>query len=304
MKIIFLGTPDFASEHLEYLLRNNFNVVAVISQPDKPKGRGKKILPTPVKELALKYGIPVFQPKSLNKEGLKIIEEYKPDIGIVVAYGKLLKSPFLDAIPFYNVHASLLPKYRGAAPIQRALENGEKRTGITIFKIGVGMDDGPIAIQKEIVVGEYETFGQLYVKLLEVGKKTLEKFLKNYPTKLVPQNGEPTFAPKISKEDLNVNFSDSCLKVKNKIRAYDPVPGVKAILNGKIVKLFGVFYFEQANINKPGEVLEIKEEGAIVGCSDGVVGIRNIQFPGKKKITFMEAKNGKLLKVGDVFEKS
>lgn len=304
MKILFLGTPEFASEHLEYLIKNKFEIVAAISQPDRPKGRGKKLLPTPVKQVALKYNIPIFQPQKLNKEGLKIIEEFKPDIGIVVAYGKLLKPPFLDAIPFFNIHASLLPKYRGAAPIQRALENGESRTGITIFKIGIGMDDGPIAIQREIEVGEYETFGDLYEKLLNLGKKTLIEFLNKYPMELIPQSGEPTFAPKITNEDLIIDFTRDFETVKDKIRAYDPLPGARTKFKGNFVKLFGVYLAEKSTNNSPGKILEITDKGAIISCSNGVVAVKYIQFPGKKKITFQDAKNGKLVKEGEFFEKS
>ncbi|MBO8160940.1 MAG: methionyl-tRNA formyltransferase [Thermosipho sp. (in: Bacteria)] len=301
MRILYMGTPDFAKEHLEHLIKNKFNIVAVVSQQDKPRGRGKKILPTPVKEVALKYGIPILQPKSLNKEGLKIIEEFRPDIGIVVAYGKLLKPPFLDTIPFFNVHASLLPKYRGAAPIQRTLENGETKTGITIFKIGIGMDDGPIALQKEVNIDEFETFGSLYEKLLKLGKNMLVEFLNNYPLELNPQQGEPSYAPKITKEDLQLSFSKKCVEVKDKIRAYDPLPGVRTNLNGKNVKLFGVFYYEKKAVQSEGTILEINDKGAIISCLDGVVGVKYIQFPGKTRITFLEAKNGKLLREGDVF---
>ncbi|ANQ53349.1 methionyl-tRNA formyltransferase [Thermosipho sp. 1063] len=301
MKILFLGTPDFARTHLEYLIENGFNIVAVISQPDKPKGRGKKISFTPVKEIALKYNIPVFQPKSLNKEGLKIIEEFKPDVGVVVAYGKLLKPPFLDALEFFNVHASLLPKYRGAAPIQRALENGEKVTGITIFKIGEGMDDGPIALKGKVNIGNFETFGELYLKLLNVGKKLLVEFLKNYPLNLTPQEGEVSFAPKISKEDLVLDFSRHFCKVKDKIRAYDPLPGVKVDFNGNFVKLFGVVDCIKENTKEYGKVVAIDKEGALISCEGGYVKIKYIQFPGKKKMTFYDAKNGGLIKEGEYF---
>lgn len=303
MKILFLGTPSFASEHLEFLIENNFNVVAVISQPDKPKGRGKKIVPTPVKEVAQKYNIPVFQPTKLNKEGLEIINEFKPDIGIVVAYGRLLKPPFLNAIPFYNIHASLLPKYRGAAPIQRVLENGEKVTGITIFKIGEGMDDGPIALKKEVGVGKFDTFEDLYNKLLKLGKESLFEFLNNYPMELIEQEGEATYAPKITKEDLIVNFSEDYVDVKNKIRAYDPVPGVKAKINDKFVKLFGAFYIEKdESVNEYGKIIKITKDGAFITARNGIVGIKYIQFPGKKKTHIYDAKNGGLIKEGEKFE--
>ncbi|ABR30110.1 methionyl-tRNA formyltransferase [Thermosipho melanesiensis] len=302
MRILFLGTPDFASVHLEFLMKNGFDVVAVISQPDKPKGRGKKILPTPVKEVALKYNIPVFQPKKLNKEGLKIIENLKPDIGIVVAYGKLLKPPFLNTLEFYNVHASLLPSYRGAAPIQRVLENGEKRTGITIFKIGEGMDDGPIALKKEVEVGEFETFGELYEKLLDLGKKALIEFLNNYPIELIPQEGKVSFAPKITKEDLKLDFSKDVTFVKNKIRAYDPLPGVRVLFKRKIVKLFGVFSVLENSSREIGKIISIDKEGALISCENGSVKVRYIQFPGKRKMTFFEAKNGCLIKEGECFD--
>ncbi|QTA37110.1 methionyl-tRNA formyltransferase [Thermosipho ferrireducens] len=304
MKILFLGTPEFAAEHLKYLLEKKYNVVGVISQPDKPRGRGKKLEPTPVKTIAQRFKIPVFQPKSLSKEGIKIIDETKPDIGIVVAYGKLLKQPFLDQIPFYNIHASLLPKYRGAAPIQRALENGENKTGITIFKIGEGMDNGPIALKKETKIGMYETYGELYEKLIIIGKELLIEFLEKYPLKLTPQDEHlATYAPKISKSDLKIDFHNSFEKVKNKIRAYDPFPGAQTFIHGKNVKVFHVFYHAPEKLQfAPGKIINISKEGATICCNDGIIKVKYIQFPGKKKITFFEAKNGKLIKEGDIFE--
>jgi len=308
LRILFLGTPEFAASYLEFLLEKGYNVVAVISQADKPRGRGQKLLPTPVKEVALKYNIPVFQPKSLVREGPQILEKYKPDIGIVVAYGRLLKKPFLDAIPFYNVHASLLPKYRGAAPMQRCLEAGEKVTGVTIFKISEGMDDGDIALQKAFEISEYETLGELYEKMIIHGTELLDEFLKRYPVPLVPQDhSQASYAPKIDKNDLHVDFSMPAEMVRNKIRAYDPVPGVKARLNNTEVKLFAACEIEQNDKHstyKPGTIISIdKSKGGLIACGKGALWIKYIQFPGKNKIGFGDAKNGGLVKEGMCLER-
>ncbi|MEJ5257068.1 MAG: methionyl-tRNA formyltransferase [Fervidobacterium sp.] len=307
LRILFLGTPEFAALHLEFLLKNGHNVVAVISQADKPRGRGQKLLPTPVKEVALRYNIPVFQPKNLTKEGVEIINEYKPDIGIVVAYGRLLKKPFLDAIPFYNIHTSLLPKYRGAAPMQRCLENGEKLTGVTIFKISEGMDDGDIALQKAFEVGECETLGELYEKMTINGTKLLDEFLKNYPVQLTPQDhSQATYAPKIEKEDLYVDFSKSAGQVRNKIRSYDPVPGAKTVINGVEVKLYGACEVEESVERwEIGEIIEISREcGGLIKCGENALWVKYIQFPGKSKITFADGKNGGMIKEGMLFQRT
>lgn len=319
MRILFMGTPEFSAYYLEYLLDRNVNIVAVISQKDKPRGRGQRLLPTPVKEIAMKYNVPVFQPSNLNKEGPEIIEKYKPDIGIVVAYGRLIKKPFLDLIPLYNVHTSLLPRYRGPAPIQRAIENGEKYTGVTIFKISEGMDEGDIALQKSFEIAECETFGQVYEKFLRVGTEALMQFLENYPLTLTPQDhSQASYAPKIDKSDLYVDFSKPALVVRNKIRAYDPNPGVRTMLNGLEVKLYGACEIigederEYKKLNgefdiqntAPGTIVRIDKssQGAIVKTGNGYLKITYIQFPGKNKTTFFSAKNGGLVKEGMIFE--
>lgn len=317
MRILFMGTPSFSAYYLEFILNKGFNVIAVISQKDKPVGRGQKLLPTPVKEVAQKYNIPVFQPSNLIKEGIEIIEKYKPDIGIVVAYGRIIKKPLLDIIPFYNVHTSLLPKYRGAAPIQRAIEHGEKHTGITIFKISEGMDEGDIALQKSFEIGECETFGEVYEKFLKIGTEVLVDFLKNYPVKLVPQeDSQATYAPKIDKNDLYVDFSKTAEQVRNKIRAYDPTPGARAIINGTEVKVYGACEIEsnenelesklkvKLNVKSPGTIVCIDKisEAAFVKTGEGYLKIKYIQFPGKNRITFFSAKNGGLINEGMIFD--
>lgn len=304
MRIVFMGTPDFAADHLEAIIKNGYEVVGVFSQEDKPKGRGRVLAPTPVKEVALRAGIPVFQPKSVNKgDGFAALEALRPDIIITVAYGKLLKKKVID-LPLegcYNVHASLLPLYRGAAPIQRTLEMGEKETGITIFKIDEGMDTGPMVMLENFPIETEDNFGTIFEKLLELGKKMLLKFLdlaEKNEIKLTPQPSDGSYAPKISKEDLLLGEFDDYIRVANKIRAYDPVPGVVTTHEGKRIKLFGAIPVELNHNDIPGQIISIGKTSMIVACEKGAVKISRVQFPGKKVNTVWEARSGRLIEVG------
>ncbi|AKI97280.1 methionyl-tRNA formyltransferase [Kosmotoga pacifica] len=305
MKIVFMGTPEFAAEHLKALIKNGWNIVAAFSQPDRAKGRGKKVLPTPVKLVAQEYGIPVFQPASVNKgRGFETLSSLSPDVIITVAYGKLLKKNVIELPPLgcYNVHASILPKYRGAAPIQRALEAGEKKTGISIFKIDEGMDSGPVAMIKEIDILPEDNFGTLSEKLCRLGCETLKEFMTNLSegrVKLIPQNHEnATYAPKISKEDTIISDFDDAKRIYNKIRAFDPVPGVSVKLGTKMIKLYGALFDDVTPEGKPGEIVSIGRKYMVVKCKEGVVMISGIQFPGKKLISPWQAKAGRLIKEG------
>ncbi|MGY4686244.1 methionyl-tRNA formyltransferase [Petrotoga sp. DB-2] len=309
-KIVFMGTPDFGAEVLEELINNNFNVVGVFSQPDRPKGRGKKLQPTPVKEVALKYNVPVFQPKSVNKgEGFDFLKELNPDIIITAAFGKILRKNVLKLPPkgCWNVHASLLPKYRGAAPIQRAIENGENETGITIFKMVEALDAGDIAIQKRISIEINDNYGIVYEKLLLLAKEIVLEFLNSFDQlTLKPQNEEEaSYAEKITKGDLIVDFNNDTIKVHNKIRAYDPYPGVRSVYEKEEVKIFGSEFspdlLSTENKEEPGTIIDIEKDGILVKCRDGAVKIKEIQFPGRKKITTIDAINGKKLKVSTHF---
>lgn len=303
-----MGTPDFAAIHLKKLIDNNFNIVGVFSQPDKPRGRGKKILPTPVKMVALEHNIPVFQPKSVNlKSGFDPLKELKPDIIITVAYGKILKEKVIN-LPIYgcwNVHASLLPKYRGAAPIQRAIENGEPKTGISIFKIVEKLDAGPIAYIKETPIYLEDNFETLYNRLAEIGSESLIDFLNNfdkYTERFIYQNdSEATYANKITVEDTYINWYETNEKVFNKIRAYDPIPGAKSRFNEQIIKLFGVSLGNTQN-DIPGKILKIDKDGAIISTGSGTIKVKKIQFPGKKTINFLDAFNGRKINTGDILK--
>ena len=309
MKIVFVGTPDFASHILEHLV-HSWNIVGVVTQPDRKGGRGRKVLVPPVKVVAGKYGIPLIQPSTINEEeAVEFIKSKDPDVLLVVAYGKILKETVLR-IPkrgAYNVHASLLPKYRGAAPIQRAIENGERKTGITIFKMVKELDAGPIALQKTLEIGDFETFGDVYVKLIDLAKEAVDEFLKLFSDNkvvFIPQDdSKATYAPKIKKEDTFVNFSETSEKVKNKIRAYDPVPGARALFKNQIVKLFEVEDMKKNDDEGiPGKILKIEEKGAWIKTGDGKILLGKIQFPGKKVLSFSEAKNGRLIREGDILE--
>jgi len=301
MRIIFLGTPEYASKHLEVLLEYGQNIVGVVTQSDKPSGRGQRISSSPVKEVALKMRIPVF-------ERIKDVpfDMLRPDIGIVVAYGALIREKYLDLLPlgFYNVHPSLLPKYRGAAPIHRALENGERVTGVTIFRLTKELDAGPIAMQVLVEIDEYENFDSLENRLIETGRNMLIDFLKNPGSfQLSEQDAsQATYASKIGSEDLVVDFSMSAEKVKNKIRAYDSTPGARAMLNGQFVKLFGVKkVLKWKSDAVPGTIVHIDNEGGYISTLDGAVVVSQIQFPSKRRITFLSAMNGRLVSVGDRF---
>jgi len=309
LRIVFVGTPDFASHILEHLI-SSWNIVGVVTQPDKRGGRGRKVLAPPVKVVAEKYGIPVIQPPTINtEEAIDFIKKKKPDILLVAAYGRILKETLLEIPKFgsYNVHASLLPKYRGAAPIQRAIENGEKETGITIFKMVKELDAGPIALQKTLKIGDFETFGDVYAKLIDLAKEAVDEFLRLLSSNkvvLVPQDdSKVTYAPKIRKEDTFVDFSMTSEKVKNKIRAYDPTPGAKAVIKGQVVKLFEVKDLEEGNSEEPyGKILKIEEDGAWIKTGDGKILLGKIQFPGKKVLSFSEARNGRLIREGDILK--
>ncbi len=303
MKIVFFGSDDYSAKHLEFMIDSRFGVDLVVTQPDRPKGRGKKLLPTPVKELAIEKGVDVLAPEQIS-EIVDILKEY--DLGILISFGKIIPENALKApkLGIFNVHPSLLPKYRGASPVNRALENGERETGVTLIKLSTKLDAGPIVLQRQIEVGDFESFGELQERLIDEGKKILSEFLEIVKIGKIPLRDQDeslaTYAPKITKMDLVVDFSKPCDVVKNKIRAYDPKPGTFSKLGDNTVKLFGVRDITEGSPT-PGEILKIEKAGAWIGCGDGKLLIEKIQFPGKKPMKFLDARNGRKLKEGDRF---
>ena len=307
LKIVFMGTPEFATIVLNSLIKNKYNIVGVFSQPDKPKGRGKKLLPTPVKKLAVENNIPVFQPKSVNVgDGFESLKSLNPDIIVTVAYGKILKRQVIELpkMGCWNIHASILPKYRGAAPIQRAIENGERETGISIFKIVEELDAGPVAMIKKISIEDSDNLETVHDKLAELSSRMIVEFLNNINTLSLQEQDSSmaTYASKITNKDTVLDFSKETKVIFNKIRAYDPIPGVKATINNQIVKLFSASIYNQESSAKPGTILSFDKTGIIVKTFDGTIKIGKIKFPGKKTISTFDAVNGRKLKVGDIFE--
>ncbi len=302
MRVVFMGTPDFAARHLHVLVENGHNVVAVFSQKDRPKGRGRVVEETPVKKTALSMGLKVFQPQNVSDDAaVALLKSLNPDVIITVAFGKLLKKRVLELprLGCFNVHASLLPKYRGAAPIQRSLMNGEKVTGITIFKMDEGMDSGPIAFSQELSVQEFETFGSLSSRLCTLGCHALKRFmelLRSEEFRLFPQDhSKATTAPKISKEDLHIDRFDNAQAVCNRIRALDPAPGACTLLDGTKLKLFNSSVISDSVEGEPGKIVSITKQGMLIACEHGTLLVKEVQFPGKKKMRPWEAKSGRLM---------
>ncbi len=309
MRIVFMGTPDFSASHLQALMEAGFNVVGVFSQPDKVSGRGSALRPTPVKKMANKYNIPVFQPRSVNlKKGFEQLVELKPDVIIVVAFGKILKKKVIDlpTMGIYNVHASLLPKYRGAAPIQRAIENGESKTGITIMKIAEELDAGDMALLQSVPIKTTDNLEQVYDKLERAGEQLLIDFLEKLADSDVhfqaQDHEKATYASKIEKEDLIIDWSINAEAVHNKIRAFDPIPCARTFLNKKTVKIkSSVGFVDDESHQAPGTILSIDKKGALIKCGLGSVLVKEIQLPSKKFTSFFEAKNGRKIDEGERF---
>ena len=308
MRIVFMGTPDFAVPCLQALLQRNYDVVGVFTQPDKPKGRGYKMIPPPVKAAAVEAGLSVYQPLSLRKgeeaeQAMQTLHELAPDVIVVVAYGQILPKAVLD-LPKYgciNIHGSLLPKYRGAAPIQQSVLNGDKVTGVTAMQMAEGLDTGDILTVIETKIGENETSGELFDRLSILGGeliiKTLE-MLENGEIKPVKQDeSKATHTSKIDKSFCPIDFTKSADEVHNKVRGLNPWPIATAELNGKKLKIYSTKVCEKSG--KAGTIISIKP--LIVACGSGSVEIIELQPEGKKRMPSAAFLAGHKLNIGDSF---
>ena len=307
-RLIFMGTPEFAVPTLKALISHGHHVLAVVTQPDRPKGRGKKLAAPPVKELAMKHGIEVLQPdKASNDLFCAEIRAKEPDLIVVVAFGQILKKKLLD-IPRWgviNVHASLLPNLRGAAPIQWTILNDETKTGLTVMQMDEGMDTGPILFQEEIPVGKDETAGQLHDRLAVMAGDLMTKSLERMSGQIVkatPQDHtKATYAPKISKDLSIVDWKEEAAKVSARIRGMDPKPGAYTLCEGQEIKLFASTVIDRnRDEGSPGQVLGLKEECLVIGTGRGTVGIRELQYPGKNRLPAKDFLRGFSLPVGAV----
>ncbi len=303
-RVIFMGTPDFAVPALKALLESE-EVVAVITQPDRPRGRGQKLRPSPVKEVALMAGCPVLEPERLKDPDLvKTLRDFRPDLVVVAAYGKIVPKEILELPPYgcWNIHASLLPKYRGADPIRWAILNGERETGITIMQMDEGLDTGPILLQKSTPIGEEETGGELYLRLARLGAEALVEALQLHKEGGLHPRPQPeegvSYAPPIKKEEARLDFSLSAWRVACRIRAFDPRPGAYTFLEGRLFKLFRPKVLDEPPAASPGTVLGVKDARILLACGEGTLAVEEVQIEGKKRLPVREFLKGYRLEPG------
>ncbi|WP_167956919.1 methionyl-tRNA formyltransferase [Anaerosporobacter faecicola] len=291
MKVLFMGTPDFAVTTLEKIIEAGHEVVGVVTQPDKPKGRGKAVLYTPVKEVAMAHGLPIYQPVKVREE--HVIEELsklQPDIGVIVAFGQILPQTLLD-MPTYgcvNVHASLLPKYRGAAPIQWSIIDGEPTTGVTIMQMDAGLDTGDMINRVEIPIEKEETGGSLFNKLAEAGADllidTLRSFEEGTIVRTKQDSAASTYAARLTKELGNMDFTKSAVVLERLIRGLNPWPSAYTSLNGKTLKVWRADVELKEYGGKPGEIVELTKDAIIVQTGEQALALKEIQLEGKKRM--------------------
>ncbi|MBH0032630.1 MULTISPECIES: methionyl-tRNA formyltransferase [unclassified Pseudoalteromonas] len=298
LRIIFAGTPDFAARHLQALIQSEHKIVGVYSQPDRPAGRGKKLKASEVKELALEHNLPVFQPQSLkNDEALAELTSLNADIMIVVAYGLILPKAILEAprLGCLNVHGSILPRWRGAAPIQRAIWAGDEQTGVTIMQMDEGLDTGDMLHISRCPISTTETSASLYTKLAELGPdaliETINK-LANGEITPEPQNDElANYAKKLSKEEADIDWSMSALQIERNIRSFNPWPMCFTQMGGQTVKIHQAQVMLQSG--DPGQILSSDKNGVVVACGEHALCITQLQPQGKKPMAINDFLNGR-----------
>ncbi|MFA5525152.1 MAG: methionyl-tRNA formyltransferase [Tissierellales bacterium] len=309
MKVIFMGTPDFSVPTLEAIYNSGHSISLVISQADKAKGRGKKVLYTPVKEKAIQLGLNVYQPDNINSiESINIIKNENPDIIVVVAYGQILKEEILSIPSFgcINVHASILPRYRGAAPINWVIINGENTTGVTTMVMEKGLDSGDMILKKEIEIFDFETAGELHDRLMKLGAELLIETINDLQTgtiSRIPQNHqEATYAPMMSKELGKINWSESAINIQNLVRGTQPWPGAYTIYKDTNMKIIEVDIVDKCINEEPGKVVKVGDEGIYVRALDNCVVIKQVQFPGKKSMSVSDFLRGNEFEVGTLLK--
>ena len=308
MRIVYMGTPEFAVAPLEWLLEIGETVVWVFTQQDKPQGRGMKMAPPPVKKAALEHDLPVFQPRSFKKEeAFQQLKDLEPDLVVVTAYGQILPKRVLE-LPRYgcvNVHASLLPDYRGASPIQQVILRGETKTGVTIMQMDRGLDTGDILLMQEVPIGPRETADSLHDKLAVLGKETLCLFMEKLKKGEITPEPQPKecrfYAPLIKKQDGQIHFTESAVTIDRMARGLTPWPGIFTTFQGKTIKLFGI-HVKEGSGGEPGAILDCSPEGLTVACPDGQVVIDQLQAPGGKRMACVDYFRGHPYNKDDRFE--
>ena len=292
MRVVFMGTPDFASASLQKLIEEGFEIAGVFTQPDKPKGRGMEMSFSPVKELALQHGLPVYQPEKMRDgTALAILEELRPDILAVVAYGRILPDEML-ALPKYgavNVHGSLLPKYRGAAPIQWAVLNADRVTGVSTMYLAHDMDTGDVIYTEETEIGEFETSGELFDRLKDMGAALLVKTLRDIEAGIAPRtpqnHAEASYVKMLDKSICPIDWNKSPREIVKHIYGLQPWPVATMELEGKSYRVFAATYTGRKSTKAPGSLIAAEEEGLEFVCGNGeTLLVTELQAPGKKRM--------------------
>ncbi len=304
---MYMGTSDFAVPALKRMKEEGYEIPLVITQPDRPKNRGMKVLPTPVKIQAEEYGIPVMQPESISdsSEVMQCLREINPDIIVVASYGKLLPKSLLDLprLGCINIHASLLPKYRGAAPIQHAILSGDPETGVTLMYMSEGLDEGDIIAKRAVPIGK-KTVGQLEDELAGLGADLLVEILpaiESGTAERIAQNHDlATYASKITKQDSLVDFNQKAERIERQIRAMNPWPGAYTFINGVQMKLFSAEVMGEDVNDTPGLIKDVSNRGILVAAGEGDLLVTRIQMPGKKPVDVSEYIKGNKIEIGTV----
>ena len=308
--IMFMGTPEISAICLDRLIKDGHGICAVISREDKPRGRGNVMTPTPTKALALENNIPVYTPKTLkDEEFMSILEKHNPEIIVVVAYGKILPKAVLDypRLGCVNLHVSLLPKYRGAAPMQRAIMNGEKQTGVTVMYMEEGLDTGDVIEVSKFDILPEDDFEAIHDRSAEVGGKllseTIEKIYSGAATRTKQDDALATYAAKVEKEDCKVDFTKSAKELDFIIRGVTPIPGAFAYHNGKMLKINKATPINKKG--KPGEVIELSDKGdgyIVIACGEGALQVSRLIPEGKGKMSAGDFVRGRKIALGDILE--
>ncbi|HAV87447.1 MAG TPA: methionyl-tRNA formyltransferase [Pseudomonas sp.] len=298
MRIVFAGTPEFAAQHLEALLQAGYPVVAVYTQPDRPAGRGQKLMPSPVKQLALQHGLPVMQPATLrDAEAQHALAALQPDLMVVVAYGLILPQAVLDTprLGCINSHASLLPRWRGAAPIQRAIEAGDSESGVTVMQMEAGLDTGPMLLKVSTPIGPSDTGGSLHDRLAALGAQAVVEAVARLQAGALPGERQDdtlaTYAHKLSKDEARLDWQRPAAELERLVRAFNPWPICHSSLAGDVLKVHAARLVPGQG--EPGRILAAGKDGLTVACGTGALQLTRLQLPGGKPLDFADLYNSR-----------